>query len=129
MFDFSPHVSSLTAEPFGPSEIDGHPDCARIWATITAMREETMADAEAAEEKAAKEVKEAEETLERFKERVFDAFRGIAFTVSSDEYGVPSGFSHNLVPTLNGADDEWVEMLQSGLDQLCGKLVTDHFTD
>lgn len=36
----TPHYTSLLAEPLTAAEIDEHVDCARIWATLVAMREE-----------------------------------------------------------------------------------------
>lgn len=38
IFTSSPSVGSLTAEPMEAVEIDTHPDCDRIWATINAAR-------------------------------------------------------------------------------------------
>lgn len=35
-----PTPAGYTAEPFTPVEIDQHPDSARIWATVLAMRQE-----------------------------------------------------------------------------------------
>lgn len=36
----SPPVSAYSAEPLSVEEIDTHPDAARIWATIRALRAE-----------------------------------------------------------------------------------------
>lgn len=36
----SPPVSAYSAEPLSVEEIDAHPDAARIWATIRALRAE-----------------------------------------------------------------------------------------
>ena len=36
----SPPVSAYSAEPLSVEEIDAHPDAARIWATIRALRGE-----------------------------------------------------------------------------------------
>lgn len=35
-----PHYTALNAEPFTAVEIDEHMDCARIWATVEAIRGE-----------------------------------------------------------------------------------------
>lgn len=35
-----PPACAYGAEPFSVDEIDAHPDCARIWATILALRAE-----------------------------------------------------------------------------------------
>jgi len=35
-----PDFSCIAAKPFTPEEIDSHPDCARIWATIMVIRDQ-----------------------------------------------------------------------------------------
>lgn len=47
----SPCVEAYRAEPMTTSEIDAHPDRARIWATIEAFRQ-SVTEAEEAAEKA-----------------------------------------------------------------------------
>ena len=46
----SPPVSAYSAEPLSVEEIDAHPDAARIWATIRALRAEHEAAVEQAYE-------------------------------------------------------------------------------
>jgi len=38
----SPPASAYIAEPLSVSEIDAHPDAARIWATVMEAREESQ---------------------------------------------------------------------------------------
>ncbi len=42
----SPPASAYGAEPYTVAEIDAHPDCARLWATIRALRAEHEAVAD-----------------------------------------------------------------------------------
>ena len=46
----SPPPAALRAEPMTLAEIDAHPDSARIWATIIAMRADHTAAVDSAEE-------------------------------------------------------------------------------
>lgn len=40
----SPSIGSIHAQPMTAAEIDAHPDGDRIWATITALRDEHQED-------------------------------------------------------------------------------------
>lgn len=37
-------LGAIHAEPFSAAEIDAHPDCGRIWATIEAVKRELTED-------------------------------------------------------------------------------------
>lgn len=49
----SPVVGAYRAKPFSVAEIDAHSDAARLWATISAMREDVAEDVERQVEEAA----------------------------------------------------------------------------
>lgn len=53
MFDASPSFGAYAAEPLSISEIDTHPDCDRIWATIHAMRSEAKEEIQRNEDESA----------------------------------------------------------------------------
>lgn len=47
--------AALVAEPMTVAEIDAHPDCIRLWATILALRAEAQKMADEAEDRGYKE--------------------------------------------------------------------------
>lgn len=52
LLNMSPSAGSHGAEPFSAAEIDSHPDCDRIWATISSLREGAEGKVEEAESQA-----------------------------------------------------------------------------
>ncbi len=74
LLDARPPVAALRARPMSVAEIDAHPDAARIWATIAALRQERHAAVEEsqmdvdADEIRSDALSEAEKALERLLE-------------------------------------------------------------
>lgn len=90
----SPVVEAYKAEPMGVSEVDAHPDAARIWATIMEVR--ASYDGASAEEVEAleNEVSDLEDKIgdledelrdaEKQRDEAYDALNDILVVMNSD---------------------------------------------
>lgn len=129
MIDASPSVKSLCACPYSIAELDAHPDSARIWATIEALKAEAHEEATAEQDALLKAANEAEQETDRIKESFALALDGLRFETEHDDEGIPNLITHNLVFDLNEQDDAWVTALESALDELLKDILQDHFED
>lgn len=100
MFDATAPWSALCAEPMTASEIDSHPDSARIWATIEAARSTIKKDIERDTEETIKELQdECDDSDNRIKALTDDwesLTKELTFTIDIDNDGYPRGISHYM---------------------------------
>ena len=113
MFDAvfaSPSVGSYSVEPLSVSEIDAHPDCDRIWATLAQAQGIMDRDIQVHEEESASACNDAEEdAADEQRDTDIDEIKRWAKTVEADferKFAPPYGDGANwLLERLSEAED------------------------
>lgn len=121
LLDASAPVSALCARPYDVPQLDNHPDAARLWATIVAVREECSSESEEALNVKTTEIEDAARA-----EGVADTLDNLSrLKLSLSETDGFLSIEHNLHSAKLG---DLGATLNDPLDDLAGAL-NDHLGD
>jgi predicted nucleic acid-binding Zn-ribbon protein len=133
MLDASPHWNTHTAMPYAAWEIDTHPDCTRIWATIEQTKQEALDDIQAEKDAVSQELSDLEDAVSDAKEdtsSILESMDGLCLRLEHGDDGLPFAISHSLVRYSDDPEDtdnQFIDLLEEKLAELTQHILDEHF--